>query len=107
MLGFRLAFFLPHHYALVRGQPIYVFPNKPSTERRISIHRKLEVIRYYRNRMNHCEPLCFRGNRIDCTAASVIHAKLYDLIKWMDLDLVPYFQSIDKVPLAIELIAKI
>jgi hypothetical protein len=28
--GFWLAFFVPYNYALVAGQPIYVFPHKPA-----------------------------------------------------------------------------
>jgi hypothetical protein len=38
MLGFWLAFFIPHHYTLVGGQPIYAFSNKPATESRVSLH---------------------------------------------------------------------
>jgi hypothetical protein len=95
--GFWLAFFVPHHYTLVHGQPIYAFPHKPAAENRATIHHKLEDIKSFRNRMNHCEPLCFNGNNIDCTYALNVRAALYDLINWMEPDLVPYFQSIDTV----------
>lgn len=97
MFGFWLSFFVPHHYALVGGQPIYVFSNKPATESRATIHNKLEAIKNFRNRMNHCEPLCFNGNTIDCTYALTIKAMLYDLIRWIDPDLESYFLSIDTV----------
>lgn len=94
-------------YSLVRGKPINVFPNKPSTEGRASLHRRLEEIKKYRNRINHCEPLCFNGNIINCAEASAIHRKLYDLISWIDPNLIPYFNGIDKVPIAIGLISRI
>src|SRR5689334_23356155 len=69
MFGFWIAFFVPNHYGLVGGQPIYAFPHKPATENRATIHHKLEEIKNLRNRMNHCEPLCFNGNMIDCSSA--------------------------------------
>ncbi|HEV3411688.1 MAG TPA: hypothetical protein VG101_04375, partial [Puia sp.] len=93
--GFWVAFFLPHHYTLVSGQSLHVFPHKPAIDNRATIHRKLEDVKNFRNRMNHCEPLCFSGNNIDCTYAMAIRGVLYDLITWIEPDLVPYFQSID------------
>ena len=54
-----------------------------------------EDIKNFRNRMNHCEPLCFNGNNVDCTYAMKIKGKLYDLLNWMEPGLIPYFQSID------------
>jgi hypothetical protein len=95
--GFWLAFFVPYNYALVAGQPIYVFPYKPASQNRASIHRKLEDIKNFRNRMNHCEPLCFSANHIDCTPALNIRWTLYELISWMEPELISYFQSIDSV----------
>lgn len=96
-LGFWLALFLPHHYTLISGQPIHIFVNKPSTESRSNIYSKLDDIRNLRNRVNHCEPLCFVGNTIDCTTVLTIKQKLYTLINWIEPDLIPFFQSIDNV----------
>ncbi len=73
--GFWLAFFLSHHYSLVGGQPIHIFPHKPSIEDRASIYSKLDEIRRFRNRVNHCEPICFSGHSIDCTEAFEIRKK--------------------------------
>lgn len=95
--GFWLAFFIPHHYTLVSGQPIYVFPHKPATETRASIHNKLEIVKNFRNRMNHCEPLCFNGNTIDCSEALAVRSVLYNLLDWIDPDLRAYFETIDTV----------
>lgn len=93
--GFWIAFFLRHHYTLIRGQSLYVFPNKPRIEDRASIYSKLDDIRNFRNRINHCEPICFTHNNIDCSVAIDIKNKLYNLIEWIDPDLVPFFTSLD------------
>ncbi|MBN9298932.1 MAG: hypothetical protein J0I41_18170 [Filimonas sp.] len=96
-LGFWLAFFLSHHYSLVGGQPIHIFAYKPTTENRASIYDKLDDIKNFRNRVNHCEPLCFNGHHIDCSLALDIRTKLYNLIKWIDPKMVPFFESIDNI----------
>jgi len=93
--GFWLAFFLPHHYALVGGQPIYIFPNKPSIEDRASLYSKLDDLRSFRNRVNHCEPICFHGHNIDCSEAIEIRTKLYNLVEWITPDLIPFLKAVD------------
>lgn len=93
--GFWLAFFLPHHYSLVGGQPIYIFPNKPTTESRASLYSKLNDIRNFRNRVKHCEPLCFQGNAINCTEAIQVRTKLYNLVEWINPELVPFLKIVD------------
>lgn len=95
--GFWIALFLRHHYSLIAGQPLHIFVNKPASEDRASIYSKLNDIRNFRNRVNHCEPLCFNGNNIDCTQTLDIRSKLYDLIKWIEPELVPFFESIDNI----------
>lgn len=95
--GFWIALFLPHHYSLIGGEPIKIFVNKPSTENRASLYSKLDDIRNFRNRVNHCEPLCFNGNNIDCSHILGIRTKLYNLLNWIEPDLVPFFQKIDNV----------
>lgn len=95
--GFWIALFLAHHYSLIGGQPIQIFVNKPTVEDRASLYSKLDDIRNFRNRVNHCEPLCFNGNNIDCSKTLDIRAKLYDLINWIEPELVPFFESIDNV----------
>lgn len=96
-LGFWVAFFLPHHYSLVSGSPIHCFPFKPSQENRASLHSKLEEIKNFRNRVNHCEPLCFSGSTIDCTEALKIRSFLYDLLQWIDPALPNFFKKIDGI----------
>lgn len=93
--GFWAALFLRHHYALISGQPIHIFVNKPAVEDRASIYSKLDSIRNFRNRVNHCEPLCFLGNKIDCSEVLDLRTKLYQLIEWIEPDLIPFFKNID------------
>ena len=95
--GFWLAFFLAHHYTLVGGQPIQIFAHKPVTENRASIYDKLDNIKSFRNRVNHCEPLCFNGHNIDCSLALDIRTKLYNLVQWIDPKMVSFFDSVDNI----------
>jgi len=90
--GFWLSFFLSHHYSLVRGQPIHIFPHKPLAENRASIYDKLNDIKNFRNRVNHCEPLCFNGHTIDCSLSLDIRTKLYNLIEWIDPQMVVFLK---------------
>lgn len=95
--GFWLSFFLSHHYSLVGGQPIHIFTHKPPVEDRASIYSKLDQIRSFRNRVNHCEPLCFLGHAVDCTEALEIRTKLYDLVEWINPKLIPFFEKVDNI----------
>lgn len=95
--GFWLALFLPHHYSLIGGQPIQIFQHKPLEEDRASLYAKLNEIREFRNRVNHCEPICFSGQNLDCSYALSVRIKLYSLIEWIDPNLIPFFKKIDTV----------
>ena len=66
----------------------------------------LESIKDFRNRINHCEPICFKDAHIDCSEAENIHKTLYDLISWLDPDIVPFFMAVDNVPNKIDFIKK-
>jgi len=82
---------------LISGEPFKVFANKPSTEDRASIYSKLDDIRKFRNRINHCEPICFNGNKVDCSRVIDIKQKLCNLINWIEPDLNPFFEDIDNI----------
>ncbi|WP_235160599.1 Abi family protein [Dyadobacter sp. CY351] len=96
-LGFWIAFLASPHYRLVNGQTIHVFANKPSTENRTGIYTRLEMIKKFRNRVNHCEPVCFNGNHIDCSKALLVRTSLYELVEWIEPGLVPFFRNIDVI----------
>lgn len=104
--GFWLAFFLSHHYALVGGEPIHIFAYKPASEDRASIYSKLDEVRSFRNRVNHCEPICFLAHNIDCSEALAIRTKLYDLVRWINPELVPFFEQVDNIQNKINQIMK-
>ena len=105
--GFWIALFLGHHYSLIGGQPLHIFSHKPATEDRASIYSKLDHIRNFRNRVNHCEPLCFSGNIIDASEVLDIRTKLYSLVMWIDPDLVSFFEGIDNVQNKVDNILRI
>lgn len=95
--GFWLAFFLPHHHKLLEGQLIHIFSNKPNSANRATIYGKLDRIREFRNRVNHCEPLCFHGNRIDCMEAIEVLEDIYDLLSWIGNDIIPFIKKFDGI----------
>ncbi|MEN9907854.1 MAG: hypothetical protein RLZZ540_995 [Bacteroidota bacterium] len=105
--GFWLAFFLAHHYALIGGEPIHIFAYKPTIEDRASIYSKLDEIRRFRNRVNHCEPICFLAHNIGCTEALAIRSKLYNLLEWIAPELVPFFEQVDNIQSKVNQIMKI
>jgi hypothetical protein len=105
--GFWIALFLRHHYSLIAGQPIHIFVNKPATEDRASIYSKLDSIRNFRNRVNHCEPICFNGNNINCNQVLDTRRKLYQLIKWIEPELIPFFEGIDNIQSKVDNIMRI
>lgn len=96
-LGFWLSLFLPHHFRLLSGQVIHIFSNKPPKESRSNIYNKLNKIRDFRNRINHCEPICFNGNSIDCSEARFIRDIIYLMLDWMNSDLTDFFMKIDNI----------
>lgn len=95
MFGFWTGFYFTAHYRLVGGRPIQVFTHKPAIEDKTTIYTKLNNIREFRNRINHCEPICFNGNHIDCSYPQDVRDRIFDLISWIEPDLVPFFTKID------------
>ena len=95
--GFWIALYLSHHYMLIGGEPLKVFANKPPIEDRASIYSKLDDIRKFRNRINHCEPICFNGNTINCNRVISVKQTVYNLVDWIEPELIPFFESIDNI----------
>lgn len=96
-LGFWTSLFETHHYRLIGGSVIHAFPNKPPNINRSILSQKLNRIRTFRNRVYHNEPLCFNGNTIDFTEARNIKFEIFELLEWMDRDLVSYVQYFDNI----------
>ncbi|MGA9212412.1 hypothetical protein, partial [Kaistella sp.] len=95
--GFWVSLFLSHHYSILSGQIIQIFPYKPATETRASIYSKLYKMRDFRNRVNHCESIFFNGNSIDCTESLAILNTIYDMLKWIDPELEKFFEGLENV----------
>lgn len=95
--GFWTSLFDTHHYRLLRGTVIHCFPNKPSSVNRNSLNQKLNSVREFRNRIYHNEPICFNGNIITFSEAINIKNEIYELLEWMDNDLVSYINYFDGI----------
>ena len=88
--GFWTSLFEPHHYRLIGGSVIHAFPNKVASANRSTIAQKLNRIREFRNRVYHNEPICFSNNNVDFSNAEDILKELYELLNWIDPELIQY-----------------
>lgn len=105
--GFWISFFLPHHYALIDGVPIRAFLNKPNNINRANINSRLITIRDFRNRISHCEPICFNGNTVDFTDALQNRDYILELIEWIEPNLSPFIKKLDNTRNKIESIRRL
>lgn len=96
-LGFWTDLFEVHHYKILKGRPIKIFAGLPPGYGRKEVCDELNIIRIFRNRINHNEPVCFNGNTIDFTKAQEVHQSVLNILSWIDPELVTYISSFDKV----------
>lgn len=96
-LGFWTNLFETHHYRLIGGAVIRAFPDKPRNINRSLLSQKLNRIRAFRNRVYHNEPLCFNGSSIDFAEARNIKNEIFELLEWMDNDLVFYVEYFNNI----------
>ncbi|GAO41082.1 Abi family protein [Flavihumibacter petaseus] len=94
-LGFWSGLFEVHHYKLLLGRPIQVFNNLPTGHGRSNVCVKLNIVRQFRNRINHNEPICFNGYTIDFTYVESFYKAIVDIFTWIDPDLVHWIKDID------------
>lgn len=106
-LGFWTSLFDPHHYRLIGGSPIHSFPNKPAHANRGLINQKLDLIRGFRNRVYHNEPICFKNTHIDFSHSLHITGEIYDLLRWIDPDLTDYVDYFNGIDSKINLVDKV
>ncbi|MCF8307452.1 MAG: hypothetical protein K9I68_00435 [Bacteroidales bacterium] len=106
-LGFWTSLYDPHHYRLVGGSPIQGFPNKPAYANRRFINQKLNIIREFRNRVYHNEPICFNNVHVEFSHAKHIEDEIYDLLNWIDSDLTKYVDYFNDIDSKINLVNKI
>lgn len=95
--GFWTSLFEPHHYRLIKGAVIHCFPRKPKHINRNIISQKLNRIRSFRNRIYHNEPICFSETNIDFSQIIELRNELYELLDWIDNDIVKYVKSFDNI----------
>jgi hypothetical protein len=105
--NFWTSLFDTHHYRLIGGAVIHCFPHKPSYVNRNVLNGRLNRIREFRNRIYHNEPVCFLGNTIDFTYANAIRQEIYELLSWIDADLVDYLKQFDVINHKINLASRL
>lgn len=101
-LGFWTDLFAVHHYRLLKGKPIKIFISLPSGYGRKEVNDELDKVRRFRNRINHNKPVCFNGNTIDFTEASIVHQSITDLLSWVDPELIKFISELDSVKKTID-----
>lgn len=105
-LGFWTAMFELSHYRALKGRPIQIFQDLPSGFGRKQINEALETVRIFRNRINHNEPICFVGNRVDFTRAILAQKIIYDLFEWMEIDVHILLGNLDDIAESIKVAQK-
>jgi hypothetical protein len=99
--GFWTDLFEIYHYRLLLGRPIQIFNYLPARHGRSEVFDRLNKIRKFRNRINHNEPICFRGNSIDFSYVEDVYEAIIDIFKWIDPELVLWVKNIDSVKVKI------
>ncbi|MCF2487944.1 Abi family protein [Dyadobacter sp. CY347] len=104
--GFWTELFEVHHYKLLFGRPIQVFPALPPGFGRKEVKDTLDFIRRFRNRINHNEPVCFNNEIVDFTYALKVHASILNVLSWIDPQLLIFVSDVDQVETAINVITR-
>ena len=100
--GIWTDFFDRTHYRLLAGEPIKIFPRLPKTVKRANIYDRLNSIRYFRNRIYHYEPICFKNGSFDLSETKKVYTEIKELLSWFDADLLKYVEDIDYIEYEIE-----
>lgn len=104
--GFWTAMFELSHYRALKGRPIQIFQDLPRGFGRKQINEALETVRIFRNRINHNEPICFVGNRVDFSRAILVQKTIYDLFEWMEIDVQTLLGNLDDIAESIHVAQK-
>lgn len=76
--------------------PLNAFKAIPIGISETEIFPKLRLIRNFRNRISHHEPICFTANGIYCSSqAQLIRQLIYELSAWIGADFKSYISKID------------
>lgn len=101
-LGFWTDLFEVHHYRILKGRPIQIFHTLPSGYGRKEVNDELDKIRRFRNRINHNEPICFKGNAVDFSEAIRVHQSIINLLTWIDPEITKWTSGLDNVRITIQ-----
>lgn len=96
-LGFWTDLFEAHHYRLLLGKPIQIFKALPSGYGRKEVNDQLDKVRRFRNRINHNEPICFKGDKIDFTETMEVYSSIINLLNWINPQITKFAFDLDKV----------
>lgn len=83
-LGFWTEFYKSSVYKMLKGKPIQVFRKLPRGVGRHEISYMVEKVRKIRNRMNHQEPICFRGAEISYAEVMEVDRIMRQILEWID-----------------------
>jgi len=106
-MGFWTDLFELYHYRILAGKPIQIFKSLPSGYGRKDVSDALNLVRRFRNRINHNEPICFNGANIDFTEVQKVQVSIINLLSWVDPELIKYIKDIDRVDKVISSAKKI
>ncbi|MDR1146734.1 MAG: Abi family protein [Verrucomicrobiales bacterium] len=95
--GFWSDLFAKYHYRILQGRVIKAFVNLPPNCGRKEVYRKLGQIRKFRNRINHNEPVCFKGDTADFTEALKVHQSIVCILQWLGPELSEFVTGLDEV----------
>lgn len=98
MLSFWTDMFGKPTFKRLQGSPIHIFRHPPPALVRKDASIRLNLIRQFRNRINHNEPICFKHNAIDFTQAVLVHQTVYEILDWIDPDVRRFLKGLDTVP---------
>ena len=101
-LGFWTDLFELNHYKLLSGRPIQIFHSLPAGYGRKEVKDTLDIIRRFRNRINHNEPICFDGIKIDFTSALNVYLAIESVLIWIDPALLFFISDLDQVESTID-----
>lgn len=103
-LGFWVSFFNPQAFQLLKGEPLKILTNKPTSVNGTIFNKKLGRIRDFRNKVYHNEPIIFSNSSNGDLIFTISHAEnIYNDIKqifsYFDLDFKKWTRRIDNIPL--------
>ncbi len=93
--GFWVTLLDSNHAPFIGGCTLHAFPHRSTTIQRHGLHTILKEVSGFRNRINHGEPICFTGNRIDTSKATNVFDHLKNISFWINPVLQPYLLRLE------------